>query len=61
MAKLKENEFKCASCNEVFEKVWSDEEAMEESRILWEDNLPKAVICDDCFKRGMKKMKVRFN
>jgi len=44
--------YKCAACDGVFEKEWSDDEAMDESRDLFGD-VPQsnlAVVCDDCFK-----------
>lgn len=47
--------YTCASCGETHESDRSDEEAMEESKLLWGD-LPQSglvVICDDCFKRGV--------
>lgn len=50
---MKENEYKCAMCGGVFEKGWTDEEAMKESKEIWgeipEEDL--VVICDDCFNR----------
>ncbi len=52
MNKLKKNEYQCASCNNIYEKGWSDEEAEAEMKDLW-GNLPKeemAIVCDDCFK-----------
>ena len=56
MDKLNKNEYKCECCGKIYEKGWSDEEALEESLALWgeldEDNL--AIVCDDCFKEFMK-------
>lgn len=54
---LKDNEYECYICHQVFEKGWSDEEANEEYKKEfsgWE-NEPKEVICDDCYKKIMKK------
>lgn len=47
------NEYKCAMCRGVFEKEWTDEEAVAE---LQEDfgAVPIedcAVICDDCYQK----------
>ncbi len=49
-------EFKCAACGGVFEKSWSDAEAVKEAV----DNFGKealmgnvAIICDDCYKKFM--------
>lgn len=46
--------YTCSLCKEKFEKGWSDEEAMQESKEIF-GNLPPqdlAVICDDCFYKG---------
>jgi hypothetical protein len=47
----------CSVCKGFFEKGWSEDEANKESKELWgdlaEDQL--AVICEDCFKRGMSR------
>lgn len=50
---MKENEFKCSQCLEIFEKGWTDEEAEEEKKKIWgEDFSPSemCLVCDDCFK-----------
>ncbi len=50
------NEFKCAECNGVYKKGWSDEEAAGEAKEIfgkavedWNDEA--MVICDDCFQK----------
>ena len=50
----KEKEFKCANCNGIFDKGWSDEEADKEAEDYfgkpkedWRDGA--AIVCDDCF------------
>lgn len=51
---LKENEFQCAMCREVFDKGWTEEEAEEEMRDLWGDDITKedcGIVCDDCFRK----------
>jgi hypothetical protein len=49
---MKQNEYKCAICGNVYEKAYSDEEAMEECVELFGemsgDDL--LVVCDDCFE-----------
>lgn len=43
--------FTCETCEQTFEKEWSDEEAEAESSALF-GHLPddeRAVLCDDCF------------
>ncbi len=50
---VKENEYKCAVCGNVYEKGVTDEEAMVESTNIWGE-IPESerkVICDDCFNR----------
>jgi hypothetical protein len=49
MTKLKENEFRCAVCKEVYEKGWSDEEMNAERKANgWEDK-DCELICDYCY------------
>ena len=51
--KLKDNEYKCSMCQNVYEKGWSDEEAGKEAKKIWGD-IPtesRCVICDDCYHR----------
>jgi hypothetical protein len=57
--KLKRNEYRCAACQGVFDKGWSDEEAKEE----FYDNHPgepidetTALICDVCYEAMRKDM-----
>jgi DNA-directed RNA polymerase subunit RPC12/RpoP len=50
---MKDNEYKCASCQNIYEKGWSDEEAEKEVKEIWGE-IPqeqRVVICDDCFNR----------
>ena len=58
--KLKKDEFQCDACGEIFKKDWSDKEATEEAETIWGEEVAKpgnrAVVCDDCWKRGMKKI-----
>jgi len=50
---LAPNEYRCMLCGQVYEKGWSEEEAMAESRAIWgqipQQNL--AVICDECWQK----------
>ena len=51
---LKENEYQCAMCKEVYEKGWSDEEATDEAKENFGDDVPDnefEVICDHCYKQ----------
>jgi hypothetical protein len=53
MADAAADDFTCALCGETFARGWSEEEAAEESRLLFGDLPPDdlAVVCDDCFAR----------
>lgn len=53
---MRQNEYKCAYCGEIYEKGWSDEESKKEAEEIfgkhpdeWNDG--QVVICDDCFKQ----------
>jgi hypothetical protein len=48
---MKESEYKCSVCNEVYEKGWSDEEAMAESESIFGKHDDLEVVCDDCFNK----------
>jgi rubredoxin len=51
------NEFRCSACGQVYVKAWSDEKARAEAEMYWPDVALEemAVICDDCWLRGMKR------
>ena len=53
---MKDNEYKCAMCGGVFEKGWTDEEAMEEYKEndFPDTGTPLEVICDDCYQEFMR-------
>lgn len=51
---MKNNEYKCENCGNVYEKGWSDDEAKKEAELYfgkhpdnWNDR--QAVVCDDCY------------
>lgn len=50
---LKPNEYRCAHCGEVYEKGWTEAEALAESAEnfgpIASDDV--AVVCDDCYKK----------
>lgn len=52
MATLKANEYQCAMCKGVFEKGWTDEEALSEMDRDFGAVPPseRAVVCDDCYR-----------
>jgi uncharacterized protein with PIN domain len=49
---LKPNEYRCARCNGVFEKGWTDEAAIDELN----QKFPRfstamcELVCDDCYR-----------
>lgn len=48
------DDFKCGACGGVFEKAWSDKEAVAESEAKFQMPVTEethVLICDDCFKR----------
>lgn len=58
---MKDNEFKCASCLEVFEKAWTYEEAKaEQIENGWGNcsDEDMVVVCDDCYKQLMDKQEL---
>jgi hypothetical protein len=53
---MKPNEYKCAACGGVFEKGWSDEEALAELDETF--GVPVEccdIVCDDCFHEIRKE------
>jgi len=55
---LKENEYQCTRCGNIYEKTWTDEEAMEETKDNFGKeivNKPMDVICEDCYNIIMKQ------
>lgn len=55
---VKENEYQCSACKNVYEKSWSDEEADKESLEIHgvtRHNSDMAVVCDDCFNKMRKQ------
>lgn len=52
---MKNNEFKCALCKDVFPKAWTDEEARKEYETNFpqesEDNEEEEIVCDDCYNK----------
>ncbi len=48
---MKPNEYKCNSCQNIYEKGWTDEEAENEAKEIWGEiqQVEMAIICDDCF------------
>lgn len=52
--------FICALCKQTCESSRSDEEALEESKVIFGD-IPKEeqeVICEDCYKWLMSMLKI---
>lgn len=50
--KIKKNQFQCSACGGIFDKGWSDKDALHEFRESY-PTMPMeeaAIICDDCFK-----------
>ena len=53
---MENNQYQCLCCKGIFEKGWSDEEAIKE---MEENNFDSyspeelAIVCDDCYKKIM--------
>ncbi len=51
-SKMKDNEFRCAACNQIFEKGWTDEEArQEEAELFGQNNDDSMLVCDPCYRK----------
>ena len=52
---MKNNEYKCAMCGGVFEKGWTDEEAIDECKENFSEEIVTAgdleTVCDDCYQK----------
>ena len=60
---MKDNEYRCEECEEVFEKGWSEKEAIKEYRdefggdatdIAELKEAGNAIVCEDCYKKIMR-------
>jgi len=51
--------YKCAMCGETYEEDWTEEEAIEElnNNFPGFDKVDCEVVCDDCYKEFMVKVK----
>lgn len=47
------DEYQCSVCKGVFDKGWSDEEALDELHVKFPGYEPPqcSIVCDDCFKK----------
>ncbi len=53
MSETSDNTFECVVCGGVFEKGWTEEEALSELSETF-PGIPQdecSVVCDDCYKR----------
>ena len=48
---MKENEFECSVCHNIYEKEWTEEEAREEQKDNGFEHLDCDIVCDDCYKK----------
>lgn len=52
---MKNNEYKCAMCGGIFEKGWTDEEAVEECKENFGEEMTctgdNEMVCDDCYSK----------
>ena len=52
------HDYECAECHGIYEKAWSDEEAIQEKEALFPNvNIEDCeIVCDDCFNNIIKKI-----
>ena len=48
---MKENEYKCSMCGNIYTKGWTEEEARSEQKENGFENLECDIICDDCYNK----------
>lgn len=57
---MKKNEYRCEMCGGIFEKGWTDEEALEEYKNIFGEEATIAndnyVVCDDCYHLVVSKL-----
>lgn len=56
---LKPNEFRCFECGGVFDKGWTDEEAIEEEKRNFGANADPdgaELLCEECYLKFMAKI-----
>lgn len=49
---MKNNEFQCEDCGNIYEKGWTNEEASAESQAAF-GIATGAIVCDDCYNKIM--------
>lgn len=52
---MEDNEYRCASCGEIYKKGWSDSEAEKEyaEHFGREVSSSDEIVCDDCYQKIM--------
>ena len=55
-------QYTCPACGRTFDKIDTDEEVSEESKIMWGDVDPDKLVtvCDECFKSVMAHFGLAF-
>lgn len=52
---MKLNKYQCSMCHGIFEKGWSDEEALNELKEKFNISVEKCnIVCDTCYKKIMR-------
>lgn len=51
---MKNNEYKCSMCKNIYENLWTDEEAEKECIENYGEEMAhgedREIVCDDCYK-----------
>ena len=57
-----EESYVCPACRRTFDKIETDDEVMEEARVMWGNVDPEQLVtvCDECFKAVMVKFGIVF-
>jgi hypothetical protein len=60
---MNDTEFKCSSCGEIYEKVWTDEEAMDflldNFKVKNDEKLK--IVCEFCYDKVYDTLKNKKN
>ena len=63
MEQLNKNEFQCDECDGIFEKAQNDEDVTKEciENFGRPPQPTDGLVCDDCYQKIMKKIKISYN
>ena len=54
---LMANQFRCDECGKIYNKGWSDEEALQELKEAFDIPISECgIVCDDCYNEIMGRI-----